>query len=169
MLLRAVIALVFGVVTAFWSSPSVQVLAWAAGLYLLATAGAVWMLRSLPVVVPVVVALGGVGALVTQSDAGVALSAVVALGVLGVAELVQGLRKRDQLARDWLISGIVGVGTAVTLPFLIWLGAHALLGVAGGGAIIAGVLWILSGLSLRHDMRSRSGHHAPGASPEAVN
>ncbi|MEV7606040.1 hypothetical protein AB0N65_11430 [Paenarthrobacter sp. NPDC089322] len=171
-LIRAVVALVFGVVTAFWSGPSVQVLAWAAGLYLLATAGAVWMLRALPVAAPAALAIGGVGALVTQSDAGVALSAVFALVVLGACELFRGIRKQDFLARDWLISGVVTVGTAVALPFFITLGAHALLGVAGGGAIIGGVLWILSGLSLRHDTRAaRSGSQAaaPGASPEAVN
>ncbi len=172
MLIRATVALLFGAITIFWASPSVHVLAWAVGLYLLATAGAAWMSRALPVAVPVVVALGGIGALITQSDAGVALSAMLALLVLGLLEFVHGLRKRDSLARDWLVSGIVSVGTAVILPFFTSLGAHALLGVAGGGAIISGVLWILSGLTLRHDARTGSGGveaAAPGASPEAVN
>jgi len=172
-LIRATVALLFGAVTIFWASPSVHVLAWAVGLYLLATAGAVWMSRALPVAVPVVVALGGIGALVTQSDEGVALSAMFALLVLGLLEFVHGLRKRDVLARDWLISGVIAVSTAVMLPFFTSLGAHALLGVAGGGAIISGVLWILSGLTLRHDARNGAGgpsrNAAPGASPEAVN
>nr|WP_306422804.1 DUF308 domain-containing protein [Paenarthrobacter aurescens] len=171
-MIRATVALLFGAVTIFWATPSVHVLAWAVGLYLLATAGAMWMSRSLPVAVPVVVALGGIGAVVTQSDAGVALSAMFALLVLGLLEFVHGLRKRDSLARDWLVSGIVSVGTAVMLPFFTSLGAHALLGVAGGGAIISGVLWMLSGLTLRHDARTVSGGveaAAPGASPEAVN
>ncbi|WP_309074173.1 hypothetical protein [Paenarthrobacter sp.] len=172
-LIRATVALLFGAVTIFWASPSVHVLAWAVGLYLLATAGAVWMSRALPVAVPVVVALGGIGALVTQSDEGVALSAMFALLVLGLLEFVHGLRKRDVLARDWLISGVIAVGTAVMLPFFTSLGAHALLGVAGGGAIICGVLWILSGLTLRHDAKTGVGGPsrtaAPGASPEAVN
>lgn len=172
MLIRAAVALVFGAVTIFWAEPSVHVLAWAVGLYLLATAAAVWMSRALPVAVPVIVALGGIGALVTQSDQGVALSAMLALLVLGILEFVHGLRKRDVVARDWLVSGIVSVGAAVLLPFFTSLGAHALLGVAGGGAIIAGVLWILSGLTLRHDARTPAGgpaQAAPGASPEAVN
>lgn len=167
------VALVFGAVTIFWASPSVQVLAWAVGLYLLATAVAAWMSRALPVAVPAVVALGGIGALVTQSDEGVALSAMLALLVLGLLEFAHGLRKRDVLARDWLISGIISVGTAVALPFFTSLGAHALLGVAGGGAILSGVLWVLSGLTLRHDARTgaQPGNQAaaPGASPEAVN
>lgn len=173
MLIRASVALVFGVITIFWGAPSVHVLAWAVGLYLLATAAAVWMSRALPVAVPVVVAIGGVGALVTQSDAGVALSALLALLVMGLLEAIHGFRKRDSLARDWLISGVISVGTAIALPFFIPLGAHALLGVAGGGAILAGVLWMLSGLTLRHDTRAgtqaASQAAAPGASPEAVN
>ena len=43
-----------------------------------------------------------------------------------------------------------------SLPFFIDLGPHALLGVAGGGAIISGVLWMLAGLTLRHDARADS-------------
>lgn len=169
MLLRAAIGLVFGLVTAFWSNPSEEAAAWTIGLYLLATAGAVWMFRTLPVFVPAVIALGGVAALVTRSDAGFALSAVVALLVLGASELTRGVQKRDELSRDWLISGVVSVGTAVALPFFISLGAHALLGVAGGGAIICGVLWILSGLTLRHEAKTAAAASAPGSSPEAVN
>ncbi|BAS15273.1 conserved hypothetical protein [Arthrobacter sp. Hiyo8] len=157
-LLRAGAALVFGAVTVFWGSPSVHVLAWAAGLYLLATAGAAFLATSVPAAAAAVVGLAGVGALITQSDTGVGVSALVGLLVLGVFELVKGFRHRGRhlLARDWSISGVVGIGTALALPFFISLGAHALLGVAGGGAIISGVLWVLSGLSLRHDGRTPS-------------
>ena len=45
-LLRAAAALVFGAVTVFWTSPSVEVMGWAGGLYLLA-AGVV-SLRTVP-------------------------------------------------------------------------------------------------------------------------
>jgi hypothetical protein len=149
---------VFGAVTVFWGSPSVHVLAWATGLYLVATAGTAFLAASVPAAAAVIVALGGVGALITQSDTGVAVSALGGLLVLGVFELVRGLRQRGRhvLARDWIISGVVGIGTAVALPFFISLGAHALLGIAGGGAIISGVLWVLSGLSLRHDGQTPS-------------
>ena len=34
---------------------------------------------------------------------------------------------------------------------------RVLLGVTGGGAIISGVLWVLSGLTLRNDSRAASG------------
>ncbi len=154
----------------FWGAPSVQVLAWALGLYLLATAFAVLRSGTVPLGLAAVVALGGVGALLTQSDAGVTASGALALLVLGVWEAVQGLRRRGRqvLARDWLISGVVGIGTAALLPFFTSLGAHALLGVAGGGAIISGVLWALSGLSLRHDAGGRGGR-GHGVPAEDVN
>ncbi|WP_210725690.1 hypothetical protein [Arthrobacter silvisoli] len=169
-LLRAAIALAFGALTVFWGAPSVQVLAWALGLYLLATAFAVLRSGTVPLGLAAVVALGGVGALLTQSDAGVTASGALALLVLGVWEAVQGLRRRGRqvLARDWLISGVVGIGTAALLPFFTSLGAHALLGVAGGGAIISGVLWALSGLSLRHDAGGRGGR-GHGVPAEDVN
>lgn len=156
MLLRAGVALAFGALTVFWAQPSVQVLAWAVGTYLLLTALATFAGRTVPQAVAAVVGLAGVAALAIQSDAGVTAAAAAGLLVLGTAELVQGIRNRGRhaLARDWLISGAIGVGTAALLPFFTGLGAHALLGVAGGGAIISGVLWILSGLTLRHDGRA---------------
>ncbi len=124
-LLRAGVALVFGAVTVFWGSPSVHVLAWATGLYLLATAGAAFLAASIPAAAAVVVGLAGVGALMTQSDTGVGVSALVGLLVLGAFELVKGFRQRGRhvLARDWIISGVVGIGTAVALPFFISLGS----------------------------------------------
>jgi uncharacterized membrane protein HdeD (DUF308 family) len=154
-LLRAAVAAVFGAVTIFWAQPSVQVLAWAVGLYLLGTAAAVSLTRTVAVVIPAVVGVAGVAALIFQSDAGVAASASLGLFVLGVGELVLGIRSRRRhvLARDWLVSGVIGIGTSAAIPLFVGLGAHALLGVAGGGAIISGVLWMLSGLTLRHDGR----------------
>lgn len=162
-LLRAVVALAFGALTIFWLQPSVHVLAWATAAYLLATAAALLAGRLVPPAVAVVVGACGVAAAVTQSDAGVAASASVGLLVLGVTEVIAGIRqgKRHVLGRDWLISGFIGIGTAALLPFFVNLGAHALLGVAGGGAVLSGVLWVLSGLTLRHD-----GRPAPA---EAVN
>ncbi|HET6242276.1 MAG TPA: hypothetical protein VFD99_09860, partial [Arthrobacter sp.] len=112
------------------------------------------------------------GAVLTGSGAAVALLpgelvfgtiAALGLGLAGAAELYLGItgRRRSVLARDWIASGVIGLGTAIALPFFIALGPHALLGVAGGGAILSGVLWILAGLTLRHD--------AQGGPAEAVN
>ena len=175
MLTRAVVALAFGAVTVFWASPSASEMGWAGGLYLLATG--VTVIRGidkfgLPANQPGGRVLAAGGAAMTGAGAAVALLgselvfgvvAAVGLGLLAAAELYLGIlhRGRSVLSRDWLAAGVIGFGTAVALPFFIGLGAHALLGVAGGGAIISGVLWILAALTLRHDARS--------VSPEAVN
>jgi uncharacterized membrane protein HdeD (DUF308 family) len=174
-LVRAAVALVFGAVTVFWAAPSEAGMGWAGGLYLLATGVA--MLWTVPktglrpregagrILSAGGAALAGAGAAVALIPAPLVFGtiAAVGLGVAGAAELVAGVlaRGRSVLARDWIASGVIGLGTAIALPFFIGLGAHALLGVAGGGAIISGVLWMLSGLTLRHD--------APGDSVEAVN
>lgn len=166
-LLRAVAALLFGALTIFWPAPSVEVMGWAGGIYLLATGVVLlWSLAkagfgrdSMPgkllSAAGSILTGSGVSLLLLQSDLLFGVIAALGLGLAGVIELVCGLRNRGHhvLARDWVASGIIGVGTAAALPFFINLGAHALLGVAGGGAIISGVLWVLSGLTLRHDAR----------------
>ncbi|MEE9097540.1 hypothetical protein [Pseudarthrobacter phenanthrenivorans] len=170
-LLRAAAALVFGAVTVFWTSPSVEVMGWAGGLYLLA-AGVV-SLRTVPAAglaqnsasgkmlsaAGAVLAGAGFAVLLLHSDLLFGVIAALGLGVAGVLELACGLRHKGRhvLARDWIASGVIGIGTAALLPFFVNLGAHALLGVAGGGAIIAGVLWVLSGLTLRHDASGGAG------------
>jgi len=167
-LLRAVAALAFGAVTIFWATPSVEVMAWAGGIYALATG--VLMLWGMPkagfrredmprkLLSAAGSILMGCGAalLLLHGDLLFGVIAALGLGVAGVIELLCGLRNRGShvLARDWIASGIIGMGTAAALPFFISLGAHALLGVAGGGAIISGVLWMLSALTLRHDARA---------------
>ncbi|GAB13155.1 hypothetical protein ARGLB_037_00030 [Arthrobacter globiformis NBRC 12137] len=174
-LLRAAAALAFGAVTVFWAAPSVAGMSLTGGVYLLATG--LILLWGIPMTgfrreAPAGRLLSAAGAALT--GAGVALLflqgslvfaviGAVGLAVASAAELWLGvtLRGRHVLARDWLASGVIGLGTAGTLPFFVGLGPHALLGVAGGGAIISGVLWILAGLSLRHDARADA--------PKAVN
>lgn len=161
----------FGAVTIFWAAPSVEVMGWAGGLYLLAT-GAVVLWGAPATGFPrqsssgkLVSAAGsvltgaGFALVLMHSDLLFGVIGALGLGAAGALELWCGLRNRGRhvLARDWITSGAIGLGTAVLLPFFIGMGAHALLGVAGGGAIISGVLWILSGLTLRHDARSGAG------------
>lgn len=166
-LFRAVAALAFGALTIFWAQPSVEVMGWAGGLYLAATGLLLlWGLpktgyarheaagKVLSTAGAVLIGAGAAAALL-PGDIVFGIVAAAGLGLAGAAELHAGLRYRGRhvLARDWVASGAIGLGTAVILPFFISLGAHALLGVAGGGAIISGVLWVLSGLSLKHDAR----------------
>ena len=170
MLVRAAVALVFGALTVFWASPSQAGMGWAGGAYLLAT-GVVLLwsvsrtgLRTASAPSKMLAAAGavltGTGAAVALMPSDLVFGVLTALGVglAGAAELFLGIthRGRSVLARDWMASGAVGLGTAALLPLFIDLGPHALLGVAGGGAIISGVLWALAGLTLRHDARADS-------------
>lgn len=166
-LVRAALALGFGAVTVFWAAPSLTGMGWAGGFYLLATGLVLlWSVSKsgFRAGSPSSKVLSASGAVLTGTGAAVGLIsgnlvfgvlAAVGLGLAGAAELHLGItsRGRSVLARDWIASGVVGLGTAGLLPFFIGLGPHALLGVAGGGAIISGVLWVLSGLTLRHDAR----------------
>lgn len=174
-LTRAAVALAFGAVTVFWAAPTVSGMGWAGGLYLLATGVVlIWGIKKADVRGEVMPGKILAAAAAIMTGAGVAVAflagdlvfgvfAALGLGLVGAAELFVGFRSRGRsvLARDWLASGVIGLGTAVALPFFTGMGAHALLGVAGGGAIISGVLWMLSALTLRHDARS--------VSTEAVN
>lgn len=175
MLSRAAVALGFGALTVFWAAPSAAGMGWAGGLYLLATGlvlissirktGIPGTSRSGKILSAAGAVLIGTGAAVALIPSNLVFGTIAALGLglAATAELSLGisLRGRSVLARDWIASGVIGLGTALLLPFFIDLGPHALLGVAGGGAIISGVLWTLAGLTLRHDAR--------GDSAEAVN
>ena len=170
MLVRAAVALGFGAVTVFWAAPSTAGMGWAGGLYLLATGMVLlWSVNKAGLRAGSASSkvLSAAGAVLTGTGAAVGLMhgnllfgalAALGLGLAGAAELYLGItnRGRSVLARDWIASGVVGLGTAALLPFFIDLGPHALLGVAGGGAIISGVLWMLAGLTLRHDARAES-------------
>jgi hypothetical protein len=169
-LVRAAVALLFGALTVFWASPPPAGMGWAGGLYLLAT-GVVLLWSANKTGFrpgsPASKILSAAGAVLAGTGAAVGLIpgslvfgilAAVGLGLAGAAELYLGItsRGRSVLARDWMASGVIALGTAALLPFFIDLGPHALLGVAGGGAIISGVLWALAGLTLRHDARHNS-------------
>lgn len=170
MLVRAAVALVFGALTVFWASPPPAGMGWAGGLYLLATGVVLlWSVnrtgfrpgsRSGKILSAAGAVLTGTGAAVGLISGSLVFGVLagLGLGIAGAAELYLGItnRGRSVLARDWMASGAVGLGTAGLLPFFIDLGPHALLGIAGGGAIISGVLWVLAGLTLRHDARADS-------------
>lgn len=168
-LLRAAVALAFGAVTVFWGQPTTAGAAWVFGAYVWCLLAAeVWLLRaerpapgrisSLFGLVPY--ALGAVAAVVLVVAPSVNLLAwagAAALVLVGISDVVRSVLSRRPavgsapLARDLLITGVVSLGGGLLLPFFAGLGAHALLGVAGGAAIITGVLLVIAALSLRHD------------------
>ncbi len=169
-LLRALVTLVFGFITVFWAQPGTLGLRFGfAGYFLALAATHYWVVRTLDL--PRrhrgrLVMLGAAG-LLAMSGVVVAISASTmiaawlggaVLAVMGAAELFAALDKpaRDATAAlalrsDWIISGVLGLGTGILLPFFASFGPHGLLGVSGGGALMTGALWMLSALTLRHD------------------
>jgi uncharacterized membrane protein HdeD (DUF308 family) len=114
----------------------------------------------------------GLGNLVVQNELLFAATAGAALAVAGAVELVTGvrLRRTRPAGSDLILVGAVSVLTAAALPFVVPLGAHALLGVAGGGALLTAVVLGIAALSYRQE----AGRPAPteaGARPagDAVN
>lgn len=161
-LMRAVVSGVFGLVTIFWREPSTLVLAVVGGLYFLlagsaylwAHRGAHWRAGSgvLTAVGGGLLLVAGVAVLALRTDAVFAYAGAVALVVAGAAELLRGLATRGHVAaRDLVVVGAVGLATGAILPFVEPLGAHALLGVSGGGALLTAVVLGIAALSYRHD------------------
>ncbi|MDF9278559.1 hypothetical protein P4U43_12255 [Arthrobacter sp. EH-1B-1] len=169
-LLHAAVAGAFGLLTIFWGQPSVHVMSVAGGLYFLGLAAAVyfteqslllegaipaWLTRT----VPVFLAIAGLLNLWVHADQVFAQAGALALILMGLVYLIIWFRNHGAYiaARDFLLIGIVTTLTGVLLPLFRPLGAHALLGVAGGGAVISAVVLALAALSYRHDAREVPG------------
>ncbi|TDK25245.1 hypothetical protein E2F48_08155 [Arthrobacter crusticola] len=181
-LLRAAGAAVFGLLTIFWQDPSVHVLSIAGGAYLLVLgAGLAWTARSTrasgtrgtaAALAGGLLAAAGLADLVVHDEHLFAATAGVALAAAGAVELATGarLRRTRPAGNDLILVGAVSVLTAVALPFVVPLGAHALLGVAGGGALLTAVVLGIAALSYRQDA-GRPGSGEAGAHPagNAVN
>lgn len=169
-LLRAAVTLVFAFSTVFWTGPTTRGMSLALGLYLLALAGTHSLtLRALDLkgadirgrvllLGAGIMAAAGILVALIASDAGAVWAVGVALVAGGLAELVAFLRTSKTsagpargLRLDWLLSAVVGLGTGGLIPFFLAAGPHGILGVAGGGALLSGVLWTLSAFTLRHD------------------
>ncbi|MEX5269646.1 DUF308 domain-containing protein [Kocuria sabuli] len=170
-LLRALVALVLAAVTIFWQEPTMGVVVWGVGLYLLLTGAASILLqlrlngndhvdmgpsRQVPQSYGVLYVVGGILTLVgADSPGGLVLYAGLVLGVAGLTELALGLKFRTTfpLGRDWTIAGLVTVLAATGLVLVVDLGAKALFGVVGAAAVVIGVTHLLAALSLRHEDR----------------
>ncbi|MGG5752561.1 hypothetical protein ACQ3I4_08035 [Zafaria sp. Z1313] len=175
-LFRAVVALVFGLVSVFWpgldqklggSGPSDALVAYTIAGYLVLTSKAAWDFAQAPVVPsPVRGFLGGAAiawslaaayVIFVPTAAGVIAGAGTALLVAGVVEVAAWARHRRELvpARELLITGVIGAGTGVSLYVggFNGLDAHGILGLAGGGAVIIGVFLAIAAFGYRHDAR----------------
>ena len=170
-LLRALVALVFGGVTVFWQEPTLPVVAWGVGLYLVLTGAASVLLqlrlngndhvdmgptRQIPQSYGVLYLLGGVFTILgADTPAWLVVYAASIMGLAGLTELALGLKFRTTfpLGRDWTIAGLVTVLAATGLVLVVDLGTKALFGVVGAAAVVIGVTHLLAALTLRHEDR----------------
>ncbi|MFF0990069.1 DUF308 domain-containing protein [Kocuria nitroreducens] len=170
-LLRALVALVLGAVTVFWQQPTLPVVAWGVGLYLVLTGAASVLLqlrlngndhvdmgpaRQIPQSYGVLYLLGGVFTILgADTPAWLVVYAASIMGLAGLTELALGLRFRTTfpLGRDWTIAGLVTVLAATGLVLVVDLGPKALFGVVGAAAVVIGVTHLLAALTLRHEDR----------------
>ncbi|GAB3270160.1 hypothetical protein [Arthrobacter pigmenti] len=186
LLLRALVAAVFGAFTIFWQEPGTIAMAMSTGVYLVGSAVAVYLLRNrlnngqggaksekltqgLLRLTGLILAVGGLLSVMFRTPGAYMPLIGATLLIAGAVEIFLGLRHRRAggLGRDWLIIGAVNAATALLLVFLPLFAPpepHALLGVVGGSAIIIAVLLILAGLGYRHDAAAGAGDQ-----PEAVN
>ena len=170
-LVRAAVALVFGLSTVFVQNPGVTWMKVAFALYLAFSGSAMWeYLRRDPVPVamrsPLSLAaaawmLGTIVMLFLGSPAAIGFTVAAALVAGGAAELVAWARHRSEFipARDQLWTGAVGVlsGLGLALGAAQGLNPHGQLGIVGGGAIVIGVLLAISGLGFHHEVRRDRG------------
>ncbi len=164
-LIRAGVALIFGLTTVFVQQPGTMWMKIALALYLVFSGSAMWeYLRREPVPEamrsPLSMAaaawmLGTIVLFFFSSPQGVGLTVATALLLGGIAELVAWFRHRRDFApaRDQLITGAVGVGSGIGLFFGSGLNQHSQLGIVGGGALILGVMLAVSGVGMFLDVR----------------
>ncbi|MHA7275911.1 hypothetical protein ACX80O_05195 [Arthrobacter sp. Hz1] len=178
LLFRAAVAAIFGALTIFWTQPSVQVASVAGGLYLLGLAvSAVWMEQAMDLrgstdrwvvwIAPGFLLSGGVLNLWIHTDAMFAQVVALVLVIAGAVDLYVGIRQRRTAVagKDLITVGAVSIATGLLLPLFEDAGAHALLGVTGGGAVISAVVLAIAALGYRHDVD----HAAPVSSAHPVN
>lgn len=168
-LVRSLICLVYGLITVFWQEPSLMLVRWVLGLYLIAQGiGLIYMQRSLNEHVygsrgssssviqsfAILYLLGGVLTVAFAASLPIlVLIAGLILTVCGITELLQGMRttSTSAMSKDWKIAGLVTFLTGAALFLVGEIGPKASFGVTGGGAIIVGIFLLLAALTFRHD------------------
>lgn len=176
-LIRALIAVIFGLTTVFVQEPGLGVLKYGLAAYFVFSGSGLWeYLRRDPVpermrgplsIAAALFMLGAIALLFAGSVFVAGIIAAVALIGSGAAELVAWAQYRKAFvpARDQLYTGLVGALSGVGLLLFLHLDAHGLLGIVGGGAIIIAVVLAISGFGFRHEAgpaaREDTGPRAP--------
>jgi uncharacterized membrane protein HdeD (DUF308 family) len=172
-LIRAGIALIFGIATFFIQEPSAAVVNYGTAIFFLFSGSAMWeYLRRDPVpekmrsplsmiaAIWMLAALTLVGVQLGELSATVTwVTIAAALGLSGIAELwASTWRKNFPPARDHLIAGIAAI--VVTVLFIgMDLDYHRIFGITGTYALIVGVLFAITGIGYWLDTRKAVKEH----------
>ena len=159
---RAATAAGFALLSIFWPAASNQVLAYALAAFMVVSAKFLWDYSSAPSApksvrglyagAAVIMILAGLVMALRPETLVVAIAGASAWIVAGVLEIMVFFRHRTAFLpfKDQLVTGFVSVGAGASLLMGLQLDAHALLGLAGGGAIILAVFELISAFGLRH-------------------
>lgn len=163
-LVHALVFLAFGLTTVFWQEPTLGVITVMLGLYMLGYAGASYLtaqtLRRVGdastaqafTSIALVQAAGGVLTFVApRGEFWLTLIAACVLGLTGVLKLLAGMRTKasNPAARDWQLEGAIVTISAAALPVVSEIGDKAIMGTAGGSALVAGIFLVVGALTLR--------------------
>ncbi|KUG59586.1 hypothetical protein [Nesterenkonia jeotgali] len=163
--LRAVITVVFAVIAIFWQEETVTLLKISIAGFFVLGATAIWdyaKVEAVPNTLRGPLAMGaaawvlsGVAVIFVNTATAAAVIAAIGFTAMGLAELVGGLRARNDFvpARDQIILGAVGVLTGLALAIGLQLDPHGILGLAGMGVTIMAVVLLISGAGLLHDVK----------------
>ena len=172
MLVRSLVAAVYGVLTIFWQDPTEPVLAYAGGAFLLLSGAALLPMlaparghgsvRTLLLAEAAAYVLAGAATLLLASAETFRVAAAAALILGGIVEIFLWTKQRGAFlpARDWLITGAASLVSGLMVPLVYGLGVRALLGVTGGAAVIIAVIVSISALGARHDSRTAAQEQA---------
>lgn len=159
---RAATAAGFALLSIFWPGATNQVLAYSLAAFMVISAKFLWdyacapsapkQVRGLYAVAAVGMILAGLVMAFRPETLVIGIAAAAAWIIAGALEIVVYIRHRAGFApfKDQLVTGFVSLGAGAALLLGLDMDAHALLGLAGGGAIILAVFELISAFGLRH-------------------
>ena len=162
---RAITAAAFALLSIFWPSATNQVLAYGLAAFMVASAKFMWDYAKAPSApkaaqgyyagAAVAMILSGVIMALRPEVLVIGIAGAAAFMIAGIMEIIVFFRLRADFVpyKDQLVTGFVGLGVGAALLMGLNMDAHALLGLAGGGAIILAVFELISAFGLRHDAK----------------